>query len=409
MVCSCIHSALTVAIRYCPPEISIMKRRFLGFVLFFSLSVSVIAQTIQRHKVAIFAPLYLDSAFDAAGNFRFEKNNFPKYVIPGLEFYQGVQMALDSLQRRNAPLEVYVYDSRGKQSLSKQLAQPEFSDIELIIAQSNASETRTLAEAAKQKKIPFLSTVLPNDAGVSNNPYFVILNTTLQAHIAGMYHFLQKYHSADKIIVFRKPGAQEDQLKTHFTDLTKNTITTPLNIQYVNLGSNFSAQTLAAHLDSTKRNVCIAGSLDEAFAQKLTQNLASLTNTYPLRVLGMPTWDNMNFNKVSNLEIIYSTPFYYNAAMPLENQLAEEYATNFSTRPSDNFFRGYETTLRFALLLLDTKGDIASNLTRKGNTVFTQFDIQPVFKDQSSMTLDYFENKHLYFIKVFGGVKNIIQ
>jgi hypothetical protein len=72
------------------------------------------------------------------------------------------------------------------------------------------------------------------------------------------------------------------------------------------------------------------------------------------------------------------------------------------------FFRGYETTLRFALLLLDTKKDIASNLTRKGYNVITQFDIQPVFKDKSSMTLDYFENKHLYFIKVFGGVKNIL-
>jgi hypothetical protein len=65
--------------------------------------------------------------------------------------------------------------------------------------------------------------------------------------------------------------------------------------------------------------------------------------------------------------------------------------------------------MRFALLLLDTKKDVASNLTRKGNTVFTQFDIQPVFKDSAAMTLDYFENHHLYFIKVLGGVRNIVN
>jgi hypothetical protein len=79
-----------------------------------------------------------------------------------------------------------------------------------------------------------------------------------------------------------------------------------------------------------------------------------------------------------------------------------------SLRPSDLFFRGYETTLRFALLLLDTGKDVASNLSRKGNAVFTQFDIQPVFKDEAKMSLDYFENKHLYFVKTFGTVRNIL-
>lgn len=384
-----------------------MKRFFFGSV-FLALSFSTIAQTAQRHKIAVFTPLYLDSVFDATGNFRYEKNNFPRYVVPGLEFYLGVQTALDSLQRRGAPLEVFIYDSRGRQTLSQQLARPELRDAEMFMAPSNAAETKLLAEEAQQRKIPFVSATLPNDAGVDNNPYLVILNSTLQAHVEGIYKFIQKYHSGDKIIVFRKPGAQEDQLKEHFIEFTKSTVSTPLQIKYVDIGNNFTAQSLAAHLDSTKRTVCIAGSLDESFAQKLTQALASLAGTYPVRVIGMPTWDNLNYSKLENLEIVYSTPFYYNHATPLESRLTEEFSNSVSSKPTDMFFRGYETMLRFALLLLDTKKDVASNLSRKGNTVFTQFDIQPVFKNKSDMTLDYFENRHLYFIKVFGGVKNIL-
>ncbi|HWJ25467.1 MAG TPA: hypothetical protein VNS32_02935, partial [Flavisolibacter sp.] len=92
----------------------------------------------------------------------------------------------------------------------------------------------------------------------------------------------------------------------------------------------------------------------------------------------------------------------------LENQLSAEYINKMTNKPSDMFYRGYEAMLRFGLLLLETQKDIASNLTRKGNTILTQFDIEPVFKDKSSMTLDYFENKHLYFIRALGGVKNII-
>jgi hypothetical protein len=79
-----------------------------------------------------------------------------------------------------------------------------------------------------------------------------------------------------------------------------------------------------------------------------------------------------------------------------------------NVKASDMFYRGYETVLRFGLLLLDAKKDVASNLSRKGNTVLTPFDIQPVFKNRDEMSLDYFENKHLYFIKVIGGVKMVM-
>jgi hypothetical protein len=383
-----------------------MKRIFIALICALPF-LSAVAQDSARLKIAIFTPLYLDSAFDAAGNFKYEKTG-AKFVNPGLEFYYGAQLAIDSLEKRGAPLEVFVYDTRSKESIGQQLAKPELSDLELIIAQSNVPETKMIAEQAQHRKIPFISATLPNDAGVLNNPYFVVLNSTLQSHVEGIYRFLQKYHSLDRIIVFRKQGVQEDLIKSHFNDFSKTTLSTPLNIKFVDLGPDFNPQSVAANLDSTRRTVCIAGSLDENFGMRLTQTLSNLNKRYPVRLIGMPTWDNLNFSKVTDLEIIYTNPFFYNRGNVLETELDKEYNAKMAARPTDLFFRGYETTLRFALLLLETRQDMTSNLTRKGNTVLTQFDIQPVFKDKAAMTLDYFENKHLYFIKVFGGVKNII-
>jgi len=383
-----------------------LKKRF-PFIALCLMQLGVHAQEIQKHKIAIFTPLYLDSAFDAAGNFRYEKTG-ARFATAGLDFYYGAQLALDSLQKRGAPLEVFVCDSRGKESISYQLSKPEMQGVEMIIAQTNAQETRLLADSAARKKIPFISATFPNDAGVDGNPYFVILNTTLKAHVEGIYRFLQKYHSLDKIVLFRKPGTQEDLLKSYFLAYTKTTLSTPLDIKFVDVGNNYAPQTLAANLDSSERTVVIAGSLDEAFATKLTQTLAALNKKYPVRVIGMPTWENYNFNKATDLEIIYTTPFFYNQGLPLENSLAGEYNKAMSNKASELFFRGYETTLRFALLLLDTGKDVSSNLSRKGNIIFTPFEIQPVFKDQSKMSLDYFENRHLYFVKIFGTVKNIL-
>src|SRR5947207_5561621 len=80
-------------------------RYFSLLITYCLLSVITFAQT--KHKVAIFAPLYLDSAFDDLGNYRYDKQ-FPKFINPGLEFYEGAQLALDTLTKEGAPLEVFV-------------------------------------------------------------------------------------------------------------------------------------------------------------------------------------------------------------------------------------------------------------------------------------------------------------
>jgi ABC-type branched-subunit amino acid transport system substrate-binding protein len=380
---------------------------FLAFLLVATVSFS---QAGGRHKIAVFAPLYLDSAFNYSGNYAFNKS-FPKFLNPGIEFYQGVQLALDSLQKQGAPLEVFIYDTKARTtSLPQLLRSPELAGMEMFIGQTSAAETKLLADAAMAKKVPFISASLPNDAGTGGNPYFVILNTTLQGHIEGIYKMLQQTYAIDNIIIFRKAGPQEDAIRTHFNEFAKSTPSVPLKIKYVDVGVDFNPQTLAKYMDSTRRNVIIAGSMEEYFGTKLAASLSPLSKKYQSILVGMPTWDNVNFNKpeFKGVDIVYSTPFFYNRLTPLESRLATDFEKNIGSRPTDMFFRGYESMMRFALLLLDTKKDVASELTRKGNIVFTRFDIQPVFRNKQAMTLDYFENKNVYFVRVSNGAKRLM-
>jgi hypothetical protein len=369
-------------------------------------------QPVVRHKIAIFTPIYLDSVFDAGQSYRFG-NTFPRFTNPGLEFYQGAQWALDSLKKTGAPLDVYVYDSRSQQKpLPQALNNAEIKDAEMLIAHATAADVKVLAEAAQSRKIPFISASLPSDGGVANNPYMVVLNATLRTHCEGIYRYLQRYHPAERIVVFQKSGVQEDRIREYLQEASKNTAALPLKLEFKNIGAGFDYATLARSLDSTKNTVCMAGSLDEAFGLNLAQNLAALRNTYPMSIIGMPTWDAAvkEFTKpgYKDIEIVYSTPFYYARPNPLAAKLASQFEAETSGRPSDMFYRGYETTLRFAQLLLNTGKDVASNLSRKGAHVFTAFDIEPVFLNKQAMTLDYFENKKLYYVKIVNGVKTVL-
>src|SRR5215203_755187 len=87
---------------------NVMKKILVSVVFLLAVHV-VFAQEVERHKIAVFTPLYLDSAFDVTGSFKYEKTG-AKFTNPGLDFYYGVQTALDSLEKRGAPLEVFVYD-----------------------------------------------------------------------------------------------------------------------------------------------------------------------------------------------------------------------------------------------------------------------------------------------------------
>ena len=390
----------------------IKRIRFLLLIASCLLQITVHAQISApvRQKIAVFAPFYIDSAFDGS-SYRFAKT-FPKFLNPGVEFYQGVQWALDSLQKKGAPLEVFIYDSRSQKiPLAQRLNGAELNGVQMLIAHANSNDVKILAVEAQRRKIPFISATFPNDAGVTNNPYFVVLNSTLRTHCEGIYQYLQKYHSQDKIILFRKNGSQESQIRDYFNDAAKTSTSNPLKIEMVDIGNSFDVGVLANRLDSTKRNICIAGSLDENFGTNLLLQLSSVSNTYPLTIIGMPTWDGMNFIKpeFKNTEVIYTTPFNYNRSGGLSGHLNTLFEETINSRPTDMFFRGYETMLRFGLLLLDTKNDVSSNLTRKGNFVFTQFDIQPVFLNKSTMALDYFENKKLYFIRYSNGIRSVVN
>ncbi len=359
----------------------------------------------QTHHIAVFVPLYLDSVFDANNNYRYDEN-FPKFVSAGLEFYEGAQMAFDTLQSENAHLDVHIYDTHSKQnSIAQILQSADFQNTELIIGYVNPNESRLLANAALQKHISFINVNLPNNSGITNNPDLILLNSTLKTHCESIYRFLQKNYATSSIIYLYNKSIMGNDLKNYFIDVEKNTKSVPLHVRFVLLNEPVDQKQLLGYVDSNRQNVLIAGSLNENFSKNLCSELAALDKIYSMTIVGMPTWDNIDFTQpeYSGLEIYYSTPFYNNPNDTLVKYVQQYFKTKFYSRPSDMVFRGYETVYRFAKLLMQYGNNPGGSIGEKKFKVFNDFDIEPVFLNKQTMTPDYFENKKLYFIKKTDG------
>ena len=375
-------------------------------LFFFSFTTLFAQNTSSKQKIAVFVPLYLDSAFDAYNTYRYDKT-FPKFINPGLEFYEGVQFAIDSLTKAKVPLEVFVYDTRSVQrNLLEQINEIDTA-VGLIIAHANAQENWVLAGEANLRKIPYINVNLPNDGGIVNNPYFVMLNPSLRTHVESVYRYLQKYFALNTITVLRVKGQMEDLIKTYLDEYSKSTMSVPLKLKYVDLTDGFTVTQLFPMLDSNRQNTFVAASLDDNFNRRLIAQLALAGRSYKISIIGMPTLDNLDRefsrSEFKGPEIIYGHPFYNAKTDKVSTEINNYFNTKMYARPSDMVFRGYEVMWKYSKLLAQYKTDLSSNLNNKSNKVFTDFDIQPVLNKQT-MTMEYFENKKLYFIKWQDGV-----
>ncbi len=383
------------------------KKRFALAQLFCTILLATpsLSNAQQRLKVAVFAPVYMDSAFKGA-DYKLGLSNLPKNMLPGLDFYNGVMMAVDSLQSEDKNLDVLFYDSKGSESIYTIIRKPEFAGVNLIIAAfNNRQDIAPLAEIAQHRNIPLISSTYPNDGGVINNPYFVMINSSLKTHVEQIYKYVQKNFSSTHITYVKRKGQLEDLVQYYFRGAGKASSAAPFVYQTVDLNEPFTTQSLLSSLDSTSENTIICGSLNEAFGIKLVKTFAANGN-YNCTVVGMPTWDglkDLDGSDCNGVNIIYTTPYNFVRTQSTAVTLSSNYKTQLNGRPSDMFFKGYESMYHFCSLLIKHPKDIMEHLSEREPKLFNDFIIEPV-KNGSDQSIQYLENKKIYFIKKTNGV-----
>jgi hypothetical protein len=200
-----------------------------GFLLFVLLIIigglraqnTTVPASQKNYKVAIFAPLYLDSVF--TDNKLKSDNTIPKFIMPGVDFVQGAMIAFDSLAISSPDhIEAAIYDTKSyAQPISWLIKNKVLDSLNLIIGAVKDTDYKWLADYALYKNIPFISATYPNDGGVTGNPFVAIMNSTLKAHCEGIYSYILQNHGTEKIFIVKKPGAQEDKIAGYFKTLNE--------------------------------------------------------------------------------------------------------------------------------------------------------------------------------------------
>lgn len=386
------------------------------FLLFLSISAkSIFAQdnSLNVPEIAVFGAFYLDSAFDASGNYRLGKS-VPRSINPSLDFYQGMAFALDSLDKEGLYLNLRIFDTKGKTSIYKLADNGSLNNTKLIIGAVSGSDYLDLTNVAKEKQIPFVSVSYPNDGGITNNPFVIIVNSRLNTHLLSLYNYILRNHGTHNIVLFRRQVGADNRISDVFKSLNKSSSGSVLNIKTVMLGPNFTPSDINNALSKDRENLIICGSLDDNFAKRLILATASLGATTKNTLVGMPTWEGfseLETSAVKPIPVIYSSTFFNPPnADSWGNSFPQLYAQRTYQYPTETAFRGFEITYLFAHLLDQYQGErLQDKLTDPNFRVLTSFDFKPVYRNTSNALPDFYENKRIYLIKRLNGELSLVN
>ena len=390
-----------------PPALlmQLFKKIFLPLLLTIACITTKAADTTQLPvRIAVVLPLNLDSAFKGY-EYNLSNTKISQYFLSGLEFYNGVMMAIDSLQKENTNVEVWIYDiHKQNQSLQQLTNEMQALNFSLVIASvTTSTEQKAFSDFSASNSIPVISATFPNDINLNNNPFFLMINPTWKTHITAIYDYLSKNYKGKKIILFTRKGSMEDRIANEIAKLNSKRA---LNLSTVVLSDNFSDTDVITHLSNSGQNIIVCGSLLEGFGKDLIKILNDKGLTYASVLVGMPTWSGMSGitgTDSENLQIIITTPYnYLNKNLTLDN-IETNYKTLYYTRPSDMVFKGYETMYHFTKLLVANPGSFINKSSDSAYKISNDYNFQPVRLLPTSFVPDYLENKKIYFIKIING------
>ena len=356
------------------------------------------------YKVAVFAPMYLDSVFDntdiSAGN------SIPKFIMPAVEFVQGAQIAFDTLLLNGKRAEAFIFDSKGfRRPISWLIKNGILDSMDLIIGSVKEPDYQELANFSLEKKIPFISATYPNDGGITDNPDLLIVNSTLKAHCEGIFSYLLQKHGTDKIYLIKKKG--DDRIENYFKEINNIDGKPILNIRTIALDSSISSWSLLRRIDTLSSTVIIGASLNETFSKKLADACYPIQKKHPLILFGMPNWDGFkSFAKkdaYTDFPILYTTPHYDAGDTSFNNILVQKYFKLYRAKPSDMAYKGFEMAYYFLNILLHHPDNFMDNINDSNYSVFHDFHFMPVFTSKNKTAPDYYENKHLFIMHILNG------
>lgn len=289
-----------------------------------------------------------------------------------VQFYEGVLLAIDSLQNAGVHVHLSVFDTQRKaDSIRQYIFTDEFLGSDLIIGPIYPSVQKEVAQIAAKNRIPIVSPLASQNRITNSNPSYYQVNpsrTYLSVKTAEMV--AEKYYNSNFIIV--KTGDYSNTPEGRLVDLFRE--------KFVNTGSmsdnsgvNFTIYDLKNEgtfglrriLSKTKENVVYIPSSDEGVLSVAISNVNNLADDFSITLIGtsrFPNYSSIQVEHYHNLKLQFIAPYWVDYSNPATIDYFEKFKDNFATEPTNFGIQGFDVTMYFMTALTAFGPDFANCL-----------------------------------------------
>jgi Periplasmic binding protein len=347
----------------------------------------------NRYRIDVLVQMYLDDLVKG-GNVTY-KDRIPDKAKPGMAFYQGINMAADSLKKAGFKIDIYIHDIASAAEASGLLVSKGILDsADLIIGAVPVTDIPVLADLAGSKNINFVSTLSAVDGNVKSNAYFTMLQPSLKAHCEWIANTVVNRSAGKNILLLYRKTVESDSLA--WKDVVNTDTFHKAEIQKVSCKTLPSLEKLAAHIDTGKTNIVVMPILDNVYADSILKLLATNFPATHFEVYGMPTWNVMSAAKkkaLPNISVYLTVSFRCNPASPTAKYIARTFKKDYGGKPSEMVYRGYETMFWYANLLKRYGTVFNEHYADNASAPFTNFEVKPQWDKDGDIL--YNENVHV--------------
>jgi len=359
----------------------------------------------SMYKVSIFFPFELQKA-----NYN-EANDELRKLGRFTQYYAGVKMALDALEKEGLNLKVDVFDAESGDFDTKLRS---CKDSDVIIGPRNTDQLKVAANFGKINEIPVISPWKSGTKLTKDNPFFIQLQTSQKDHYKKIVQHAKAEFSDDQIFVLgrktRKDQAYISYIQSVAAAINGGGTRKPLQEYVIEEDSLRVGETAFDSIffkDKTSVFILPNWSFqeDEEFIYNTVRKMSGEKGLEDVVFYGMPILlesEKVQFEHYRNLRMRICRSSYVDKTLPEVKDFNKAYYGQYKDFPSEEAFKGYDAMLfvgrqlsqygkRFQYFLEDYEGELLQS----------KFDVQKIFssKNQDNFEdIQYFQNKHLYIL-----------
>lgn len=262
------------------------------------------------------------------------------------EYYQGMHIALDSLNKVGDKIIFHVYDTQNDSLVTLKIIQkPEFKASNLIIGPVLQGGNKMLTPLCNDKKIYHVSPLMTFSKTRLNDKYWISTHPNLTSFAGILYNYIQAHFDTVQILVVSDRSSFDKHVGEGFKSLSPSS--KKIIIKTVSYTPTLDVNPF---LSATRHNILVIPTHNEQVANNILYQMKDTSMYRNLTCFGFQQWldfKNADIELWQSRNVIFATTFYIDYANPATRKFIETYREKYGTEPSEAAYKGYDQGLLF--------------------------------------------------------------